>query len=170
MIYAGIGARGTPEEFKELIGMFAYYMATEGALLRSGAAKGADAFFEAGCDRGHGRKEIWLPELKFEKHPSTLLPTPEAFEMASRVVGHWKSCKDFARKAHARNCHQVLGADLKTPVNFIACWTFQGEMIGGTATALTIAERMGIPVLNFGKWESVDKVSFDEIDEFLSKL
>jgi hypothetical protein len=53
-----------------------------------------------------------------------------------------------AKKLMARNCHQVLGQDLKTPVDFIVCWTKNGNINGGTGQALRIAKKLNIPVYN----------------------
>lgn len=46
--------------------------------------------------------------------------------------------------------------DLETPVAFVLCWTKDGAMTesdvtkntGGTGTAIKLAARMGIPVIN----------------------
>ena len=51
-----------------------------------------------------------------------------------------KNCK--------RNVFQVLGADLKTPTEFIICWT---DKYGGTQQALRIAKSFSIPVFNLFK-------------------
>ena len=42
----------------------------------------------------------------------------------------------------------MLGADLKHPVDFLVCWTKSGKKIGGTSTAISIAEMNNIPVFN----------------------
>lgn len=164
--YAGIGSRGTPIELKQMIVDIGFYLAEMAdAILVSGGADGADSFFEEGCDRAGGRKEIWLPHPGFNKRKSDLLPSKDAFIVAERYVPHWKSCGDFARKAHSRNCHQVLGADLLTPVSFVACWTYKGERIGGTATALSVADDHGIPILNLGSKDW----TIDDISDWLSE-
>ncbi len=56
----------------------------------------------------------------------------------------------------ARNSHQVLGADLKSPVDFVICWTPDGceterqrvWETGGTGQAIALADRWGVPVVN----------------------
>ena len=63
-----------------------------------------------------------------------------------------------AKKLMARNCHQVLGLDLKTPVDFIVCWTKDGTINGGTGQALRIAEAYNIPVYNLFFEESFKNV------------
>ena len=62
----------------------------------------------------------------------------------------------------ARNCHQVLGQDLKTPVDFIVCWTKDGGESGGTGQALRIARDLNIPVYNLYFEDTIDKI-FNEI-------
>lgn len=95
-----------------------------GWLLRSGAAQGADEAFEAGAGDA---KEIWLPKRGFRGHPSARTPSADAFRLAAMHHPGWRSCSPFARALHARNGHQVLGADLCTPVAFVACWTLDGS-------------------------------------------
>ena len=163
--YAGIGSRGAPVEALSTMSIIAMWLAQEkDATLVSGGADGSDTAFENGAKIVGGKTEIWLPHLKFNKHPSTLLPSPDAFLVAPRYVPHWKSCGDFARRAHARNCHQVLGADLLTPVSFVVAWTYKGERIGGTATALNCAEDHGVPILNLGSkdWTEYEIIDFLE--------
>ena len=162
--YTGIGSRNTPISIKQTVVDIAIYLAQEhSAILVSGGARGADSFFEEGADRGVGPKEIWLPELGFNKSKSKLLPSKNAFIVAQRYVDHWKSCGEFARNAHARNCHQILGADLVTPVSFVICWTPGAMKVGGTATALSIAEDHGIPILNLAD----EKIGIDDISFFI---
>ncbi|USV41097.1 hypothetical protein [Xanthomonas phage BUDD] len=137
------------------------------AILVSGGADGADTAFEKGCNAVKGRKEIWLPEKGFNGRTSEFIgASKDAYIVAERYVGHWKNCKAWARAAHARNCHQVLGADLVTPVSFVIAWTPEGKLSGGTATALSIAMDKGIPILNLGTKD------YDEIElwEFLEPI
>lgn len=57
-----------------------------------------------------------------------------------------------------RNTYQILELDLQTPVEFVCCWTRNGEIDGGTGQALRIAIDMGIPIFNFGSM-SLDSIS-----------
>ena len=66
---------------------------------------------------------------------------------------------------HSRNCHQILGYDLKSPVDAVICWTPNGKMVGGTRTALLLAQDAGIPIFNLGRPDQ-DKV-LKEIRQFL---
>ena len=74
----------------------------------------------------------------------------ETERIASEVHPAWDRCNEWARGMHSRNCHQVLGYDLQSPVDAVICWTPNGAVVGGTRTALMIAMREGIPIFNLG--------------------
>lgn len=133
--YTGIGARGTPSDFLEKMTIIASFLEGKGYTLRSGGAIGADSAFEKG-----------VKILKTIYHPKQA--TPEAIEIASKVHPAWENCNDWVRKLHGRNAMQVLGDVMKTPSEFLICWTFEGKTIGGTATAIKIAQQNEIPVYN----------------------
>lgn len=142
--YAGIGSRETPPMIGARMAERAKQQAEHGYTLRSGAAYGADRAFEFGAIAGKGGLEIWLPWLGYNGHPSTLIPTPEAFELAAKFHPAWDACSPTAKKLHARNSHIILGADLKTPVEFVLYWTKDGGPSGGTGQGLRIAQAHGI--------------------------
>lgn len=70
--------------------------------------------------------------------------------LASQVHPAWDKCNDWARGMHSRNCHQILGYDLKSPVDCVITWTPNGNVVGGTATALKLAMKYDIPIFNLG--------------------
>lgn len=149
--YAGIGSRLTPVAILDLIEAIAEALAVRGMTLRSGAAPGADAAFEYGCDRASGKKEIFLPWKNFNRSFSPFFPPPkEAEELASYFHPNWQACFRSARLLHARNCQQVLGKNLDSPIDFLIFYARErkGFVEGGTATAVFIARRMGIPTFN----------------------
>ena len=74
----------------------------------------------------------------------------ETERIASEVHPAWDKCNEWARGMHSRNCHQILGYDLQSPVDAVICWTPNGNMVGGTATAIRIALKYNIPVFNLG--------------------
>lgn len=152
--YAGIGSRETPDGVLETMKEVARILAHEGWILRSGGADGADLAFEDGCDNANGQKEIFLPWKGFNKNKSSFVdPTREMFDMAREIHAKWEILSMGSKKLHARNCAQVLGYDLNTPSSVIICWTVDGKTKGGTATAIKIADKNGIPVINLGKNE-----------------
>ena len=74
----------------------------------------------------------------------------ETERIASEVHPAWDRCNEWARGMHSRNCHQILGYDLQSPVDAVVCWTPDGKIQGGTATAIRIAMKYNIPVFNLG--------------------
>ncbi len=159
-IYAGVGSRNTPSNILNEMQNIAFYLGKIGWTLRSGGADGADSAFEKGCDRTNGKKEIFLPWKNFNKSNSELCsPSKEAIEIAKTIHPAWENLSQGAKLLHARNCHQVLGVDLKTPANLLICWTENGRTIGGTATAIKIAKNNGIKVINLAT-ENIDLGDF----------
>jgi hypothetical protein len=154
--YTGVGSRQTPQATLGVMTQVAQRMALRGLVLRSGGASGADSAFEAGAGVAC---EIWLPIKGFQKNLSPLWTIDQrCFEIAAGVHPAWGRCSYFAQRAHARNVHQVLGADLATPSIVLLCWTPDGatnEMnatgAGGTRTAIVLAARNGVPVLNLAR-------------------
>lgn len=156
--YAGIGSRETPQDVLETMKKIAGYLAGAGYILRSGAAVGADSAFEQGALAAGGKTEIWVPWEGFNRHESTLTPTPEAFALAEQHHPAWGACKQGAKALHARNAHQILGATLNDPVEFIVCWTKGGTGQGGTGQALRIARANGIEIYDLGKPGELDRL------------
>ena len=74
----------------------------------------------------------------------------ETERIASEVHPAWDRCNEWARGMHSRNCHQILGYDLQSPVDAVICWTPDGKIVGGTATALKLSMKYNIPVFNLG--------------------
>ena len=154
--YAGIGSRKTPENICQLMIKIARYLHSKKYILRSGGADGADTAFENGASN---EKEIYLPWKNFNQNQSSLYePTCEAFEIASQLHPAWNNCKQGAQHLHARNVHQILGQDLKTPVDFVVCWTLNGKIIGGTATAINLAILKKIDVFNLANDKDLQRI------------
>lgn len=149
--YAGIGSRETPPEIGLLFKRLAYSLQKAGFILRSGGADGADTFFESGVT-DEDDKEIFIPSKGFNNNPSNLYTqSPESFEMAAKFHPNWSNLSDYVKKIHARNCYQIMGRDLNTPVKFVLCWTENGSGRGGTGQALRVANYYNIPIIDFGK-------------------
>ena len=89
----------------------------------------------------------------------------ETERIASEVHPAWDRCNEWARGMHSRNCHQILGYDLQSPVDAMICWTPDGAVVGGTATALKLSMKAGIPVFNLGV--SDKKSVLNDIKNFL---
>jgi len=168
--YAGIGSRKTPPHVLSYFYQLGRYFAQKGYVLRSGAAQGADQAFEKGCDSVGGEKEIYLPWKGFEGSNSPLIVSDlEAYLIAERYHPNWINLSAGAKKLQARNSHQVLGQDLRTPSDFIICWTENGSGAGGTGQAIRIARAYGIPVFDAGQYRDIDQMK-EAFKLFYNKL
>lgn len=168
LLYAGIGSRETPPDVLIYMRKVAKRLAELDFVLRSGAADGADAAFEAGCDDQGGAKEIWLPWAGFNGHADTgFYPGPQHFALASTLHPAWAKLGQGPRNLHARNVGQVVGSTLAEPVSFVLCWTADGceseatrsRHTGGTGTAISLASQKGIPVLNLRNPEAQKRLA-----------
>lgn len=158
--YTGVGSRSTPSDILTLMTALAAKLEADEYALRSGGADGADKAFEAGTS---GSATIYLPWPYFNDCSSAYTePTPQAVALAATVHPNWSACSRAAKLLHARNCHQVLGWELTTPSQFCLCWTPDGaqaeaectRQTGGTATAIRLACRHGVPVFNLQRLET----------------
>lgn len=163
--YAGVGSRSTPRDTLLVMTRTASELARDGWTLRTGGADGADEAFRLGAI---GR-ELYLPWPGFGAHlgiPSDgpgvfTRATPRANEIAQRFHPSWRTLSRGARMLHARNVHQVLGADCQSPSALVLCWTPDGaettttSKTGGTGQAIRIAVAHGVPVVNMARdgWE-----------------
>jgi hypothetical protein len=146
--YTGVGSRSTPSNILEVMTQLAKKLALDGWILRSGGAVGADRAFEDGAISVGGGRMIYYPRDANE----------ESIDMASKIHPAWHKCSDYVKRLHARNCFQVLGGDLKTPSSFLVCWTPNGEDVGGTRTAIVLARKNNIEILNLGIVEQFIRV------------
>lgn len=167
LVYTGVGSRQTPQNIIDEMIKIGKTLGEAKWTLRSG---GADLAFEQGCDRAAGSKEIFLPSKGFNKNKSPLHnQLPEAFDIASTLHPAWPNLKPFVRKLMARNVHQVLGPNLDSPSEFVICWTPYGEAVGGTALAINLAKREGVPVYNIFDGFALQAFYADLEDFYLSE-
>jgi len=157
MIYTGIGSQETPKDILEKMTSIGRFMASWGHTLRSGGAKGADSAFEKGCVNKEGKMQIFLPWQGFRHNQSDLFgSTKEARMLTKDFHPNWMVLGHAGREFMARNAYQILGLDLKTPTDFVVCWTPNGKITGGTGQALRMADHYRIPVFNFGSMSVQD--------------
>lgn len=163
--YAGIGSRETPKDVLAFMTQIAKMLYSEGYTLRSGGADGADSAFEQGAGNN---KQIFLPWKNFNKNASPYFYiSDEAIQMASKFHPFYHNLKQGGQKLHARNCYQILGEDLKTPSEFVICWTPNGLETGGTSQAIRIAKAYKIKIYNLGKEEDL-KHWTEKVKEFVN--
>lgn len=168
-IYTGVGSRETPGAILDVMQAAAYKLAAGGWTLRSGAAEGADQAFEAGCDRANGKKEIFIAWDGFcgrrQGHNGVVrlreCDEVGAYALAAQVHPAWDKLKRGGQGLHARNCYQVLGANLSAPSKFLMAYATldkHGEPKGGTRTAIKLAEKWGVQVINLYIEEDLQRV------------
>lgn len=154
--YAGIGSRETPRPVLLYMTAIAKRLAKFGYTCNSGGAPGADSAFERGAVIN---RQIFLPWDGFnEKHIETMNKLHNTWnysvppfneELVLKYHPRPASLSDAGWKLMSRNSYQVLGPDLKSPVEFVLCWTKDGKASGGTGQAIRIANDCNIPVFNF---------------------
>lgn len=167
--YTGVGYRRTPSKALLDIKTIARCLQGMQYVVRTGGADGADTAFERAVPRD--KCILYLPWRTFNgpRHSQVrgmAHPTPAAHAMAATVHPAWERLKPAVKALHARNCHQVLGGDLMCPSDFVVCWTPDGceseatrtRDTGGTATAIVLASRHGIPVFNLANGDAQERL------------
>ena len=167
-IYAGIGSRDTPDDVRGVMTRLARMYESQGHLLRSGGAAGADQAFEAGVQDPRHRS-IYLPGQSFQGRragaggfvDATRLPTwSEADQLTNRYHPAPGALKPFMRNLMGRNAMQVLGPSLGRPADRIIAWAPGGHegdspppgfREGGTGQALRMGRALGVPIINLAK-------------------
>lgn len=166
--YAGIGSRRTPFHTLLLMQDIAKELCRKGYVLRSGRAPGADCAFEKGSNSASN--EIYLPWRRFNDSESSFYqPSEAAFKIAKSFHPIWDHLPQSIQKLMARNVHQILGQNLKSPSLFVICWTPDGcehfkdrtARTGGTGQAIAIASKYNVPVFNL-KNESSKEAFFEQ--------
>jgi len=172
--YAGVGSRQAPPQALAAIELAATQLARTGWTLRTGMSPGADQAFYRGALAGGGRVHLYLPWPSFEaqarlpeERGRVLVlpaPAPAAYSLAARLHPGWSGLSAEVRALRARDVHEVLGRDLRSPVALVVCWTAdgsldgQGACVGGTGQALRIARESAIDVLNLSRPEHLARL------------
>jgi len=155
--YAGIGSRKTPPDILDIMDRLAIKLEQSDYTLRSGGADGADKAFAQSVTN----KQIFIPWKGFNNIDSEFIgAASEAYELAEKLHPAWNRCSQGAKKLHARNIHQILGPTLSPDEysSFVVCWTPNGNLVGGTATAIKLANNNNIEVINLGHKSHLDRV------------
>ncbi|HUU86688.1 MAG TPA: hypothetical protein VMX17_02950 [Candidatus Glassbacteria bacterium] len=164
--YTGVGSRMTPSQVRNLMFAIASLLAEKDYTLRSGGALGADVSFEKGCISVQGKREIYLPWAGFNgrkdydrifapNYINDIILTNitdrflwKATDLIEATHPNWEGLAPRAKRLHTRNVFQVLGQNLESKSDFLICWTPNGKVLGGTATAIKIAQRFNVRVFN----------------------
>lgn len=163
--YAGIGSRETPTDVCNTMTEMARKLDHLGLVLFSGGADGADEAFE----KGAMNKIIFLPWNGFNNKRKDgkqyIVPNYEE-SFVEKYHPNAQYLKPGALKLMSRNSYQVLGIDLKSPVDFVVCWTKDGKSTGGTGQALRIAEDYSIPIFNLKRPDHFQKLGNFVIEKY----
>lgn len=166
--YTGVGSRETPYYVLPLMTYTAKVLDKLGYTLRSGGASGADCAFEVGSNN-HAIYSINKNHKPISGKPS-IIPDLEPYrKLVSECCLHYKNIRNQnVKDLHTRNVCQVIGHNPNEIIksDFLICYTYNGEHIGGTTTAIRCAERFDIPVFNFGKYATIEEMQV-HLKEFL---
>lgn len=166
--YTGVGSRETPYYVLALMTYTAKVLDKLGYTLRSGGASGADCAFERGSNK-HAIYSINKTHIPVSGKPN-IIPNLEPYrKLAAECCLHYKNIRNQnVKDLHTRNVCQVIGHDPNEVIksDFLICYTFNGEHIGGTTTAIRCAERFDIPVFNFGRYKTIEEMQV-QLKEFL---
>lgn len=177
--YAGLGSRETPYYVGKEMERFGYLFDKLGYLLSSGHAQGADMAFETGMLKNRKKTEagprIFFPGANMNNTSVGKYP----FYINSTKGENWEKAKEIALEIHpnptalkkslypwflhSRNVFQILGEDLKTPVEFMVYWApwvgaAKEACKGGTNTALQLCKRHAIPTYNLIERDDLEAV------------
>lgn len=158
--YAGIGSRSTPQEIQEFQTRIATRLEEDGWLLSSGAAEGSDEAFEKGVSCISNNRII-IPRNGFNKRHAndgyvnfgnaTQLMKNQCDALVSTIHPVWGNLPRWMKNLHSRNVMQILGPELDSPVKFVLYWAPVDRHcvpVGGTRTAVVLANMLGIPTFN----------------------
>lgn len=138
-----------------------------GIIMHSGGALGADYIAEeaycAAIKEGKANPNqvvIYTPWKGFQANRGTSNCLVSLHKVATITQAHIDLVKEIhpnfraltrpMQLLHGRNCNQILGDNFKSPVDLVVCWTNDGTTKGGTATAIRLAEKYNIKVINLG--------------------
>ena len=154
-IYAGVGARKTPDQMLRGMRDIATNLAGRGWHLRTGGANGADDAFARAVPAE--RRTVFIPWRGYNgwsQSEGRALTEGELQALRAAAEPHhpaWQSCAPKVRDLHARNVAILMGADMREPVTAMVCWTENGRVQGGTGMAIRLARHYRIPVLNLAE-------------------
>lgn len=162
LIYTGVGSRRTPSPMLASMTAIACELRERGYVCRSGHAHGADYAFESGAE---SRMELYLPWATYNDPPRYkpdrlyIGAMQTARSIAATLHPAWDRLTGGGQTLHARNVHQVLGWNCDKPSTFLICWTPNGQVTGGTATAIRLAGIKHIPIYNL--WFAHDRARLE---------
>jgi hypothetical protein len=162
MIYAGIGSRNCPKDILQKITKYASILENLGYILRSGGADGCDKAFEKGVKNTINKQIFYSNDAQPWAYEYVQYCMPKDRKGYFEKGGFFDWDK-YVQGLLARNMMQILGKDGNSPVNFVLCWTPQGDYtlsdVGGTGYAIRCAIKNKIPVFNLNNEK--DRIAFE---------
>jgi hypothetical protein len=185
--YSGVGSRETPVEIMNRMSRLGTALCDMGYRGRSGLAPGADLSFYQGAQLSQRFDEIgfdnYLPNEWIFRKPEFggFIPDEnkrifnaklfsnyeKARELALEARGSFNGLKNGGIELHCRNSYQVLGHELIHPSKILICYAKpigaanykeKCKVSGGTNTAVQIAYKYNIEVVNLWWPENIDRV------------
>lgn len=171
MTYAGIGSTKTPERILKLMTKIAIELEEKGYTLYSGGTDGADSAFAKEVKK----KKIFIPWQGYNNIQGIVPDLQKSELIVKNIHPNWDKYSSVVKKLHARNVNQILGENLDEEVDFVICWTPNGEKTGGIATAMELAKKRGILVMNLANEKLLQtilkklNIKEDEVDSTENK-
>lgn len=169
LIYSGIGARKTPPDILKTMHLIGERLAGRNWHLRTGGAEGADHAFKEGSESKH---TLYLPWDNFNGHSAKgygfrnmlldncgITRINETVDILLRIRPNFHSYSDAVKRLHTRNGLLLTGHNQSPKSKMVICWTPNGEKIGGTGVAISLAEFYRIPVFNLAENTALDRLS-----------
>lgn len=161
-IYAGIGARETPDHILNIMHRYAACVASK-YICNTGACKGADQAFATGALDGDGEVQLFIPWSTYEqywiarhKFSNVTVYDPNIhIEATASVVKYHPAATNLSSAVTALHARNYL---ILNNVSWVVCWTAGGAIVGGTGQALRMCYDKDIPVWNLGNSDTFRKV------------
>lgn len=164
MILTLVGSRVAPVRHLSIAKDLGRELGKRGHFARSGGAIGMDsAWLE---DYDPSLTVVYRNDYKlYHPHKTvSLLDLPpdiehECISIARSVVPWLDDLSYYGRTLHARNVLQLLGDDLQSPSDLVIYYAKEhnGNIYGGTRTAVLLANRYKIPTSNLFHEKEIDR-------------
>lgn len=165
--YAGTGDAVVSKDIADALIDIANVLEEQGYILRVRGDEGTEEALVSGIPEDSDRIEVYPPWKGFvDWYNNYEMPTPGAFEMAWKVHPTWHDLTPDDRRYHAAGTLLVMGKDLKTPCDFLLCYTDKDQPNDDVQQVIRIADCNLIPVFDLGL--GVD-YTLNQLEEWLEK-
>lgn len=168
---AGIGSRKSPDNILKEMMAVGVWCREHDIYVYSGHAKGADYAFEEGAGDHCLAFLPWsgfMKELPILGKSMIINPVQQLIDITNKFHPNPSRLSYGGMKLMCRNVCQVLGADLKSPVIAVVCYTSDGKDSGGTGQAIRIATAYSIPILNLRNYKD-PKVVLSDLGDIVKR-